>query len=141
MKQFIVWYWFDLYCYFFTLVKVTDFPHLKFTINGGFATIKQAKETLDQHKVWGVMIGRAATNDPSLFRNVDKEVFGLESHLMPTEVVKYYLDYCKDRINCGENAPLHLLLGPMLNLFNGVNGSKEWKKNNCSTSSNQNAVE
>ena len=37
-----------------------DFPHLRFTINGGIKTLYDAHEIIKNHHVWGCMIGRTA---------------------------------------------------------------------------------
>ncbi|RYH00655.1 tRNA dihydrouridine(20/20a) synthase DusA [archaeon] len=55
---------------------VQDFPYLQFTINGGFMTIEECREQLDRHGVHGVMVGRAVTNYPFHWRNVDSVLYG-----------------------------------------------------------------
>lgn len=41
-----------------------DFPHLKFTINGGIKTMTEAKKILQTYDLEGCMMGRAAYENP-----------------------------------------------------------------------------
>ena len=58
-----------------------DFPHLEIAINGGVLTLEAAREQLDH--VDGVMIGRAAYDNPYIFARADGEIFG-ENAAIPT---------------------------------------------------------
>ncbi|MEL7332566.1 MAG: tRNA dihydrouridine(20/20a) synthase DusA, partial [Cyanobacteria bacterium J06560_2] len=51
-----------------------DFPHLQIEINGGFEALTDVKDQLQW--VDGVMIGRAAYDNPYLFATADQEIFG-----------------------------------------------------------------
>ncbi|GLE08321.1 hypothetical protein PINS_up019386 [Pythium insidiosum] len=53
-----------------------DFPHLRFTLNGGVQSIQHAKQLLDATRLDGVMIGRAAYYTPWNFRDADRLLFG-----------------------------------------------------------------
>jgi tRNA-dihydrouridine synthase A len=63
------------YEYVHRLVK--DFPDLRFTINGGIQTITEAQTQINEHGVHGVMVGRAVTNQPFHWRNVDSKLYGV----------------------------------------------------------------
>ncbi|CAM2070664.1 tRNA dihydrouridine(20/20a) synthase DusA [Sulfidibacter corallicola] len=51
-----------------------DFPHLDIVINGGIQTLAETKEHLKH--VDGVMVGRAAYQQPELFGEADHVIFG-----------------------------------------------------------------
>lgn len=72
-----------------------DFPHLKFTINGGIKTLKQAKQILDDHHVYGCMIGRTAYENPYELINTDNLIYNKEKVHIPTreEILYRYADY------------------------------------------------
>lgn len=55
---------------------VRDFPQLRFTINGGFLALPECKEQVDKYGVHGVMVGRAVTSYPFVWRNVDSVMYG-----------------------------------------------------------------
>lgn len=61
-----------------------DFPHLKFSINGGIKTLKQAKSIIDEHDVWGCMIGRTAYENPYELIHIDQLIYGKEINKVPT---------------------------------------------------------
>ena len=49
-----------------------DFPHLRFTINGGLLDESHACEMLRDRKLGGAMLGRRAKEDPFLFARADR---------------------------------------------------------------------
>jgi len=53
-----------------------DFPHLKFTINGGIKTIADAKSILDSYDLEGCMIGRMAYENPYELVKADSVIYG-----------------------------------------------------------------
>ena len=67
------------YDYVYRLIH--DFPYLLFTINGG---IKSYDDIVIHQKnnVYGVMVGRAAVEDPWRWRWVDSKVYGLQDQGM-----------------------------------------------------------
>ena len=80
------------YDYVHALVK--DFPHLRFTINGGLHHMQDLKHQLSLG-VHGVMLGRAVVNDPFYYSRVDHELYGVEDTNLPSrgEVLESYIDY------------------------------------------------
>lgn len=50
-----------------------EFPNVKFTLNGGIKTLAQLDEVLPH--VDGVMIGRAAYENPWLFSDFDRRYY------------------------------------------------------------------
>lgn len=83
--------------YAFVYDLVRDFPHVRFTLNGGVRTLAEVREHA-RRGVHGVMIGRAAYKNPLLFADVDRGLFGggggpgagLEA------VLRRYGDYCDE---------------------------------------------
>lgn len=110
----------------------TDFPDLFFTLNGGVASIQQAKQLLDDANIDGVMIGRAAYNTPWNFRDADRLIFGAERNpnLSRREIIAKYLDYAEDlQAEWGTTMPLNghaytmrasTLVKPLMSLFKCV---------------------
>lgn len=104
------------YDYVYQLKK--DFPNLNITINGGIKTIDECKEHL-QH-VDGVMIGRAAYENPFLIKDIDTELYGIESNINSKKsILNQYLDYVEDKLQEG-----HDLSRMMKHLFGLSRGDK-----------------
>jgi tRNA-dihydrouridine synthase A len=102
-----------------------DFPHLTVVLNGGLTTLDQAAEQL--RRVDGVMIGRAAYENPYLLAGVDQRFFGSsESPLSRHQVVETFTPYIKEQLRRG--TPLHCMTRPMLGLFQGIPGARAWRR-------------
>ncbi|MBU2082577.1 MAG: tRNA dihydrouridine(20/20a) synthase DusA [Alphaproteobacteria bacterium] len=100
-------------------------PHLSITLNGGITTIAECREHL---KVFdGVMLGRAAYQNPSLLGEVDA-AFGSEG--APTvsahDAIIAYMPYMADQLERGTG--LHAMTRHMLGLFNGQPGARAWRR-------------
>ena len=123
---------------------VQDFPHLSFSLNGGIQNIIEASSLLSTNEseevaLGGVMIGRAAYNNPWILRNVDTAIFNEPSNpnLSRREIVANYLDYCEalqDKYGHAltTETPLgvhnSVLMRPLLTLFTGERGGKAYKR-------------
>ena len=95
-----------------------DFPNLNITINGGIKTIDECKEHLKL--VDGVMIGRAAYENPFLIKDIDTELYGIESNVNSKKsILNQYLDYVEDKLQEG-----HDLSRMMKHLFGLSRGDK-----------------
>jgi tRNA-dihydrouridine synthase A len=104
------------YDYVYQLKK--DFPNLNITINGGIKTIDECKEHLKY--VDGVMIGRAAYENPFLIKDIDTELYGVESNVNSKKsILNEYLDYVEERLREG-----HDLSRMMKHLFGLSRGDK-----------------
>jgi len=58
---------------------IQDFPHLKFTLNGGVGSIEQVQTLLAQQPLLhGVMVGRAVVNDPFGWSKADSLLYNQE---------------------------------------------------------------
>ena len=88
------------YDYVYQLKK--DFPNLNITINGGIKTIDECKDHLKY--VDGVMIGRAAYENPFLIKDIDTELYGIESNINSKKsILNQYLDYVEDKLQEGHD--------------------------------------
>lgn len=102
-----------------------DFPELTIVLNGGLTTLEQVTEHLQQ--VDGVMIGRAAYENPYLLAEVDRRFFG-SSAPPPNrhQVVRALLPYLEERLRAG--TPLQCMTRPILGLFQGIPGARAWRR-------------
>lgn len=102
-----------------------SFPHLMVELNGGVRTLDEA----DRHllRVDGVMIGRAAYEDPYVLAGVDARFHG-DDGPAPTreEVACAMLPYVQEQLKGG--APLAAITRHMLGLFRGRPGGKAWRR-------------
>jgi len=98
-------------------------PDLTITVNGGIETLEQAEEHL--RHVDGVMLGRAAYQNPSLLAEVDARFFGGVACDLDAAVTRY-VEYVERRLQDG--ARLHTLIKPMLGLYNGKPGARLFRR-------------
>ena len=102
-----------------------DFPELEIAINGGVRTLEEARRHLAH--VDGVMIGRAAYENPYLLAAADREIFG-DPSTAPSrhEVVAAMLPYAA-REGC-RGVPVKSVARHMLGLFRGCPGGRAWRR-------------
>lgn len=102
------------------------FPALHISINGGIATLAEARALLDQG-LDGVMIGRAAYQNPALLLGVDAALFGADTPA-PTrhEVARAMRPYIARHLAGGGR--LHQITRHMLGLFAGTPGARGWRR-------------
>jgi tRNA-dihydrouridine synthase A len=84
-----------------------DFPDLEIVLNGGITSLR------GQHAVDGVMIGRAAVNDPWLLHDVGRT---------RAQVVQAMFEYAK------RQESLRHVTRPMLGLFHGMPRARLWRR-------------
>ena len=103
------------------------FPELHVSINGGIASLAQARELLDQG-LDGVMIGRAAYHAPTdVLAAADREIFGQDvPDSDPAEVVARMLPYIEAHLAAG--GKLAQVTRHMLGLFAGQPGARLWRR-------------
>jgi tRNA-dihydrouridine synthase A len=102
-----------------------EFPHLDISINGGIRTLDAAAEHL--RHVDGVMIGRAAYENPYILADADRRFFGgTETPRERHAVVEAMLPYIEERLKQG--APLSAITRHMLGLFQGLPGARAWRR-------------
>jgi tRNA-dihydrouridine synthase A len=111
----------------FRLAK--DFPHVKFSINGGIKTLKSVQELTESGCLVGCMVGRQVYEDIWHIGKVDKEVFGMDPpNLSRKEILLRYGKYCDHatKMNPGLN-PL-TLVKPLNSIMNGVKGASNFRQ-------------
>lgn len=98
---------------------------LQIILNGGLTDLDQARR--ESAGLDGVMIGRAAYQNPSLLLDVDERVFGVRAPSASREAaVATHMRYIETHLAAG--APLHAMTRHMLGLFNGVPGGRRWRR-------------
>lgn len=102
-----------------------DFPGLEIAINGGIRTLDEASAHLEH--VDGVMIGRAAYDDPYMLAGADARLWG-GARAVPSrhEVLDAYADYAERRV--AEGVPLRVLARHAMGLFTGLPGARKWRR-------------
>ncbi len=98
-------------------------PHLTILVNGGIETLEQAQDHLKH--VDGVMLGRAAYQNPVLLSDVDAQFFGGAPRELDAAVAEY-CDHVERELAKG--ARLHTLIKPMLGLYNGRPGARLFRR-------------
>jgi tRNA-dihydrouridine synthase A len=106
------------------------FPALPVMLNGGLATLEQAAAELDEVDgvtLDGVMLGRAAYQEPALLMGVDPVLFGEPAPVADAfEAVAAYEPYIAARL--AEGSRLHAMTRHVLGLFNGRPGARAWRR-------------
>lgn len=98
-------------------------PHLHILVNGGITDLDQAANHLAH--VDGVMLGRAAYQNPALLSDVDHRFFGA-APVDVDDAVGRYRDHVARKLH--EGVRLHPLIKPMLGLFNGRPGARLFRR-------------
>ena len=100
-------------------------PELVISVNGGITTIADSLTHLSE--VDGVMMGRAAYNDPSVLLGVDPVLFGEPAPVADAfEAVEAYAPRVAEALASGIR--LHTLTRHMLGLFNGRPGARAYRR-------------
>jgi len=98
-------------------------PALTILVNGGIENLEQAEEHLRHAD--GVMLGRAAYQNPILLTEVDARFFGGTPVDLET-AVDAYAEHVERQLHQG--ARLHSLIKPMLGLYNGRPGARLFRR-------------
>ena len=102
-----------------------DFPHLTIILNGGIQTIDEAKTQLNW--VDGVMVGRAAYQNPWLLAQVDQAIWQTKTTAASRQqVVLQILPFITEQLQQG--VALKQITRHMLGLFQGQPGAKAWRR-------------
>jgi len=99
-------------------------PGLTIVLNGGIGDLDQAQAHL-MH-VDGVMLGRAAYQEPGLLGQVDARLFGAASEVDPAQAVEAYRPYIARQLANG--VALASMSRHMLGLFQGRSGARAWRR-------------
>ncbi|HEX8167740.1 MAG TPA: tRNA dihydrouridine(20/20a) synthase DusA [Beijerinckiaceae bacterium] len=100
-------------------------PELPVAVNGGVRTIEEAKDHLA--RVDGVMMGRAAYQDPELLLRVDPELFGEAPPVADAfEALDAFEPYVAARL--AEGVRLNQMTRHILGLFAGRPGARAYRR-------------
>ncbi len=102
-----------------------DHSDLSIILNGGIVSLEQGAELLEDFD--GIMLGRAAYENPYLLSAVDKKMFD-DAAQMPNRkaIIENMLAYIEEQLDRG--AKLHNITRHMLGLFHGQPGARLWRK-------------
>jgi tRNA-dihydrouridine synthase A len=98
-------------------------PGLAIIVNGGINSLDEAEAHLTH--VDGVMLGRAAYQNPAMLAEVDARFFGGEKRHLDAAVAEYVAHVEKALAG---GARLNALVKPMLGLFNGRPGARQFRR-------------
>jgi tRNA-dihydrouridine synthase A len=112
-------------CYDFVHQLKQDFPQLNIVINGGIRRLDESLEQLE--KVDGVMIGRAAYDNPFLLLEADRLIFGdIYPDPKPEDVMRQFVDYVEFQLKKG--IELHAMTRHILGAFRGESGARAFRR-------------
>ena len=102
-----------------------QFPSLNITINGGFTELAKIKSQLEH--VDGVMVGRAAYQNPFMLVEADKLLYKDDSPLQTREeILAKFKDYAVDQIGRGSN--IKSLTRHITGLYQGQSGARHYRR-------------
>ena len=99
-------------------------PDLTIIINGGVTSLEETKQHLD--KVNGVMIGRAAYENPWLLVQLESEILKGPVPDSRFSVIENYIGYMESEIAAG--TPLYAMVRHLMGLFRGQRGGRLWRR-------------
>jgi tRNA-dihydrouridine synthase A len=100
-------------------------PNVPVIINGGIGSLAEAKRHLDH--VDGVMLGRAAYQEPWRLLDVDPTIFGEAApHATMKDVFTAMLPYIEDQLAQGTR--LHSMTRHFVGAFHGVPGARAFRR-------------
>jgi tRNA-dihydrouridine synthase A len=97
-----------------------DFPQLEIVINGGIVSLEEAQQ--HSHYVDGVMIGRAAYNDPYIFVLADDGLCKVTRRQVAENMVEYLSKLY------GEQVRLNAVTKHMMGLYSNTRIAKVWRR-------------
>lgn len=103
-----------------------ELPDAVVVINGGIVTVEQALAHLGE--VDGVMLGRAAYDNPYGLAALNRALFGDTSVVLQSreECLARYLDYAD--LELAQGTELRHISRHLLNLFHGQAGGRRWRR-------------
>lgn len=103
----------------------TAMPHVPVSINGGIASIEEARAHLD--RVDGVMLGRAAYHEPWRLLDVDPQIFGEPApYASMREALEALFPYIEDQR--AQGVRLHAITRHLVGAFHGVPGARAFRR-------------
>ncbi|KZK81821.1 putative tRNA-dihydrouridine synthase [Pseudovibrio sp. W64] len=100
-------------------------PDVFIGVNGGVATLEETSAHLEM--LDGVMMGRAAYQNPMLLAEVDRVVYGKETAaISPVEAMDLYRSYIEDELSAGTK--LASITRHILGTYQGVPGARHFRR-------------
>ncbi len=112
------------------------YPHIEFIVNGEVRTVAETKAHLDTFD--GVMIGREAYQNPELLLDIERDIFGNSNLVSAQEAVMKMIPYIERQAR-DYGTPMKSITRHMLGLFQGMRGSKAWRRTLSTETHNDNA--
>ena len=100
------------------------FPEFHVSINGGIVSATEAEEHL--RHVDGVMIGRAAYENPWLLAELERDILGGRPPASRHAALAGYIAYMERET--AEGVPLYAMARHALGLFQGCPGARAWRR-------------
>jgi len=101
------------------------FPHLEICLNGGIKTIADAKA--DSSGLDGIMLGRAAYNDPWILTEIDDVFYGRAPFTATREdITQDIIQYAKRKQD--EDRSTKALIRHVMGLYAGRPGARLWRR-------------
>lgn len=101
-----------------------DFPDAMFILNGGLSEVSQMYEQAQAFE--GIMVGRAAWHEPYRISEISQLLWPQLEHPSTDEVIEAVYNYAIKMLQ--EDVPLRFVFKPLLGLFNGQKGAKQWRR-------------
>ena len=101
-----------------------DFPQLPVIINGGIRSVEEARVHWDD--LDGVMIGRAAYQNPWLIAELEQSLFDTSLPESPHAVLERFVPYVEAELANGTR--LHAITRHMHGLFNSLPGARRFRR-------------
>jgi tRNA-dihydrouridine synthase A len=100
-------------------------PDLTLILNGGLSNLQQAQN--EMAALDGVMLGRAAYQDPWVLSGVDHLFYGLDhAPMCRQDVIAALVPYVDRQMATG--VPLKSISRHLMGLFNGLPGARAWRR-------------
>lgn len=113
----------------YNIVKdmIKKFPGIDICLNGGITNLSKVGDLLDDG-VAGVMIGRAAYNDPrNILLPADQKIFNQKKQsISMSEALKIFCSYIDDQMTEGKS--FRHVTRHLLGVFNGLPGARSFRR-------------
>ncbi len=100
------------------------YPGTFIGLNGGITDLAAGREHLE--KVDGIMLGRAAYQNPQILAAVDRLFFDAPHDRDPVAAVRTVMDYAEEKV--ADGIKLSTVTRPMIGLFHGLSGARAWRR-------------
>ena len=103
-----------------------EMPGMTVVINGGIETLPQAVSHLDHTD--GVMLGRAAYQNPYMLADVDRELFGDATPSLSRHAAAYAMADYADRMAAESDTRIGSIARHLVGLFQGIPGARRFRR-------------